>query len=413
MKKLLFLLICLSLVFTGALFANGQQEAEPAVSAADGDSGEVLEAPKSKYLITFSNGDMNNTWRWAFVQSMEDWAAKYKGMKPGINYVWTNSHADSARQLMDCETLLAMQPDMLILSPNQDEPLDPVIDMATEAGVPLMVIDRSLVRKPGTGTYFTNITQNFAFSGMYQAMYALEFLKAKYGEYKGTIVEIQGLIGASPSTDEYVGLRAVLKNYPDIKIIATGDGGYSQDGGRTVMEGFLEKYPNKGEFDLIICYSDSEALGAIEAIESAGRDDLLDGRIMGKDQMADFLEEIKNGRALMTTECSPYYGPFAMKTAIEYLNGSIKPDAVTYLPLRCWENPNDAIDLTPAENDAEILEAHIKYARDRDLALVPPESGDYEGLTIDLTTAKGYAEVIKYSQSREFPEGIYDLQNTK
>ncbi len=54
------------------------------------------------------------------------------------------------------------------------------------------------------------------------------------------------------------------------------------------MEGFLEKYPNEDDFDLIICYSDSEALGAIEAIESAGRDDLLDGRIMGKDQMAIF-----------------------------------------------------------------------------------------------------------------------------
>ncbi len=126
--------LCLLLVMISlAVFANGQQEAAaPAAEASD--SG--LEAPNSKYLIAFSNGDMNNTWRWAFVQSMEDWAGMYKGMKPGINYVWTNSHADSARQLMDCETLLAMQPDMLILSPNQDEPLDPVIDMATDAGVP-------------------------------------------------------------------------------------------------------------------------------------------------------------------------------------------------------------------------------------------------------------------------------------
>ena len=277
----------------------------------------------------------------------------------------------------------------------------------------LWLLDRSLVRKPGEGTYFTNITQNFAFSGMYQAMYALEYLKEKYGSYKGKIVEIQGLIGASPSTDEYVGLRTVLKNYPDIKIIATGEGGYSQDGGRTVMEGFLEKYPQEDDFDLIICYSDSEALGAIEAIESAGRDDLLDGRIMGKDQMTDFLEEIKAGRALMTTECSPYYGPFAMKAAIEYLNGTNTPDAVTYLPLRCWENPKDNIDLTPAKNDDEILGNHIAYARERDLALVPPETGDYETLTIDLTGLKGYEEVMNYSQTRVMPAGIYDLQNTK
>ena len=108
-----FVVVCMLLIGMAA-FANGQQAATPAASQGDGPK---VEGPKSKYLITFSNGDMNNTWRWAFVQSMEDWASMYKGMKPGINYVWTNSHADSARQLMDCETLLAMQPDMLILSP--------------------------------------------------------------------------------------------------------------------------------------------------------------------------------------------------------------------------------------------------------------------------------------------------------
>ncbi len=115
----------------------------------------------------------------------------------------------------------------------------------------------------------------------------------------------------------------------------------------------------------------------------------------------------------MTTECSPYYGPFAMKAAIEYLNGSTTPDPVTYLPLRCWENPNDNIDLTPAENDEEILERHIAYAEEHDLALVPPETGDYDVLTIDLTGVKGYDEVMAYSATRVMPEGIYDLQNTK
>jgi ABC-type sugar transport system substrate-binding protein len=402
MKKLSVLILSLVLSLSAVqVFAQAKSGAE------------VLEAPKRRYRIAFSNGDMNNSWRWAFVQSMQEWAGKYQNLGPGIDFIWTNSHADSARQLMDCETLLAMKPDMLILSPNQDEPLDPVIDMATKAKVPLMVIDRSLVRQPGVGTYFVNITQNFAFTGMYQAMYALEFLKAKYGSYKGKIVEIQGLIGASPSTDEYVGLRAVLKNYPDIKIIATGDGSYSQEGGRTVMEGFLQKYPKKDDFDLIICYSDSEALGAIEAIKAAKRTDLLDGRIMGKDQMVEYLELLQNGQVLMTTECSPYYGPFAMKMAIEYLNGTAKPQPITYLPLRCWENPKGKVDLTPAKNDAEIIKNHIAFAKARNLVLVPPESGNYPELTLDLTKTKGYDIVMEYSKTRKMPAGIYDLQNTK
>ncbi len=135
---------------------------------------EDLPVPKERYLIAFSNGEMSNSWRWAFVDSMQAWANKFRKVGPGIEFIWTNGDADAAKQLMDADTLLAQQPDILILSPFQDEPLDPIIDMATEAGVPLMVIDRALVREPGEGTYFTNITQNFAFSGMHQAMYALE-----------------------------------------------------------------------------------------------------------------------------------------------------------------------------------------------------------------------------------------------
>jgi ribose transport system substrate-binding protein len=372
---------------------------------------EDLPVPKRRYRIGFSNGEMSNPWRWAFVDSMQQWANKYRNIGPGIEYVWTNAGNDSAKQLMDCENLLAMGIDLLIVSPNQDEPLDPVIDMATAANVPLIVVDRSLIRKPGVGTYVANITQNYALSGAYQAVYALEWLKARYGEYKGNIVEIQGIIGSSPTTDEYVGIRSILKHYPDVKIIATAEGGYSQVGGRKVMEDFLQRF-GPGEIDLVICYNDAEALGAIEAIEAAGRTELLEGRILGKDQMVTFVEELLKGRGLMTTECPPDYGMYAITTAIRYLNGEEIPQMV-YLPLRNWENPHGPVHLVPADNVEEILKKHIKFAKDRKLALIPPEAGDFEALTVDLTRWKGYEDVMEYTKTRVFPNDITDLQNVK
>ena len=372
---------------------------------------EQLPIPKRRYLIAFSNGEMTNPWRWAFVDSMEEWAYKFKNLGPGIDYIWTNAGNDSARQLMDCETLLAMQPDILIVSPNQDEPLDPVIDMATAAGVPLMIIDRSLVREPPVGTYFVNITQNYAMSGAYQAVYALEWLKVHYGEYRGNIVEIQGIIGSSPTTDEYVGIRAILKHFPDVKIIATGEGSYSQAGGRRVMEDFLARF-GPGEIDLIICYNDAEALGALEAIEAAGRTELLTGRILGKDQQVAMLRELLAGSALMTTECPPYYGPYAIPLAIRYLNGEETPPPKVYLPLRCWENPHDEIDLTPGDDEA-IIKAHIQYCEEHNLALVPPETGNFDELTVDISSWPGYDEIMRYTEEGVWPEGIYDLQNTR
>ena len=366
------ILVTAALVFAGGQGESGA-EAEAEVSE---EMASDLPVPKEEYVIAFSNGEMSNSWRWAFVDSMNEWANRFKDVGPGIDFRWTNANADATKQLMDCENLISQQPDALIMSPYQDEPLDPVIDIATEAGVPLFVVDRALVRQPPVGTYVTNITQNFAFSGMYQAMYGLEWLEDRYGEYRGNIVEIQGQIGSSPTTDNYIGIRTVLKHYPDVKIIASSEGRYSQSGGRESMEQILERF-GPGEIDLIICHNDAMALGVIEAIEAAGRDELLEGRILGKDQMVQFVKEIEAGRALMTTECSPYYGAFTIPRVISYLNGEEEPEPITYLPLRCWENPNDNIDLTPAENDAEILAQHIKYSEDNGLALILPATGDW------------------------------------
>lgn len=429
MKKFFIFLIAFSLIISAVVFAGGKQEESAAMEKESADTTEAssassaeiqleekseedLPVPNERYLIAFSNGDMNNSWRWAFVDSMEQWAYRFKNIGPGIDYVWTNSHADSARQLMDCETLLSMNPDILIVSPNQDEPLDPVIDMATDAGVPLIVIDRSLVRKPPIGTYITNITQNYCNDGVYEVYYALEYLKSKYGEYKGNIVEIQGLIGASANTDIYVGVRAILKNYPDVKIIGTGEGGFSQDGGRKVMEGFLQRF-GPGEIDVILTYADQSGLGAIDAIKAAHREDeLLGGIITGRSPTVGFLKEVLNGNALMSTECPPFYGAFTIPLAIEYLNGDVKPDPITFLgPLRCWENPNDDFDLTPEEDDAAVIKKHIKYAEDRGLDLVPPESGNYDTLVVEIENLPGYDEVLEYTKTREIPEGITDLQN--
>src|SRR6202012_1561093 len=189
-----------------------------ALAASESDN---LPVPKQHYLIAFSNGDMNNSWRAAFVNSMEQWGKKFKSVGPGVDYVWTNSAGDSAKQLQDCQTLLAQKPSILILSPNQAQPLDPVIDMATKANVPLVVIDRALIRKPPLGQYVLNITQNYGVSGMTMAAYALDHLKRKHGDYKGNIVEIQGELGSSPNNDMYVGIREVIKNYPDVKILST------------------------------------------------------------------------------------------------------------------------------------------------------------------------------------------------
>jgi ABC-type sugar transport system substrate-binding protein len=381
----------------------------PSAFAADSD----LPVPKQHYLIAFSNGDMNNSWRAAFVNSMEQWGKKFKSVGPGVDYVWTNSAGDSAKQLQDCQTLLAQKPSILILSPNQAQPLDPVIDMATKANVPLVVIDRALIRKPPLGMYVLNITQNYGVSGMTMAAYALDHLNRKHGAYKGNIVEIQGELGSSPNNDMYVGIREVLKNYPDVKILSTEEGKWSNDGGRRVMQGFLQRFTDD-QMDVIFTYADSSGLGAMQAIKAAGRNELLDGRIASKDGDVNFIQAVADGKAMMSTECPPYYGAFAIPEAVQYLNGALDQKGIQYLKLRTWPNPNAPTMLSVSDADVKaILAKQIKFTQDQKLPLIPPETGDYEQLYFDVSKVKGYDDVQAYLKTGEVPKDIIDLQNAK
>ncbi len=115
--------------------------------------------PKKKYFIVFSNGDMSDAWRRTFVLDIEKWAGMYNKTF-GVKYLWTNSGNNSTLQLSQVQSLIAMKPDLLLLSPNEVEPLTPVADMCEKAWIPLIVLDRELGVHPEKGKKY------FQFQGM-------------------------------------------------------------------------------------------------------------------------------------------------------------------------------------------------------------------------------------------------------
>ena len=74
--------------------------------------------PAKKYFIAFSNGDMGDVWRRTFVMDIEAWALKYVE-RFDIKWLWTNAGNNSALQVSQAQTLLAMKPDLLFVSPNE------------------------------------------------------------------------------------------------------------------------------------------------------------------------------------------------------------------------------------------------------------------------------------------------------
>jgi len=238
-----------------------------ALSAFVGSAGHAL--AQEKGLIAFSQSALENEWRVLNSQDMQRAAEE-----AGYEFITTNANGDPAQQLADIETLLARGPDLLVVAPVEFEPLAPVPDLAARAGVPLIVIDRAIPGEPGVGDWISLIEVDFTDHGVQIGEEIVADMILKHGEPRGRILHITGITGASTEINMTEGMMNVLDQYPDIEVVASCDGRYQEEPGRTCMENFLQRFP-AGEVDGVICGNDYECFGAIAAMETAGRMEML------------------------------------------------------------------------------------------------------------------------------------------
>lgn len=291
---------------------------------------------QDKVVVAYSQSELVNDWRITNQADMEASAARY-----GFELISVSADQDSAKQLSDIEKLLAQGPDVLVVSPIESVALAPAVNLANEAGIPLIVIDRTLDAEPGTGMYLTEITQSHVIAGRLLAEKAVEFLTAKYGAPKGNVVHVQGMAGASPVIDANKGWDEVMATYPNIVTIATADAGFTKEGGIRVMEDFLQRFP-AGEIDIVRSDYSDMTLGALDAIKRAGRTELL-GSIVGEGGYIDAIKAVIAGEFARETQTPPYFGELTMQTVQKILAGEVVP-ARQEVPIKVFDasKPDEA-----------------------------------------------------------------------
>lgn len=270
-------------------------------------------------VIAYAQAELVNAWRVTNQKDMEKQAAAL-----GVKLISTDANQDPSKQLADVESLLAQKPDALIVAPLESEALVPVVKMANDAKVPLFIIDRTINSEPGKDMYISEITQSHKASGKILAESAVALLTAKYGSPKGNVVHVQGMAGASPVIDANAGWVEVMAKYPNIKEVAVADAGFTKQGGMTVMQDFLQRFP-VGKIDIVRSDYSDMTMGALDAIKAAGRTELL-GFVVGEGGHMKTIEAVISGDIATETQTPPYFGTKAIQSALDYLDGkTIEP----------------------------------------------------------------------------------------
>lgn len=267
-------------------------------------------AKKATYKVGFAQTESNNPWRIAQTQSMKDEAAKL-----GYQLVYTDAQSSAAKQVSDVNSMIAQGLDMIFLSPREEKPLIPAVRAAKAAGIPVVLLDRTVdpsLAKAGVD-YLAFIGSDFVEEGKRAAEWLV-----KNANGKTKIIELEGTTGSSPANDRKKGFDDAINAAGGFEIVASQSGDFARDKGRQVAEALLQAHPDA---NVIYAHNDEMALGAVAALEAAGKTPGKDVLILSIDGGKEAVQAVVDGKLNAVVECNPRFGPIAFQTLQRYANG--------------------------------------------------------------------------------------------
>jgi signal transduction histidine kinase/DNA-binding response OmpR family regulator len=159
--------------------------------------------PEKKFRIGFSQCQGGDDWRKTMLEEMK----RELSFHDNVEFIYRDAEADSKKQLEQIEELSKLGIDLLIVSPNEIQPLSRGIEKVFESGIPVVLVDRGINSKKYTA--FVGAS-NFEV-GQNAGRYAVSLLKGK-----GTLIEVMGLPDASPFIDRHKGFMDIISKHPGI-----------------------------------------------------------------------------------------------------------------------------------------------------------------------------------------------------
>jgi galactofuranose transport system substrate-binding protein len=271
-------------------------------------AGIAAQASAKDLVVGFAQVGAESAWRTAETESIKSEAAKRK-----VNLKFSDAQGKQENEIKAVRGFIAQGVDAIILAPVVETGWEPVLREAKRAKIPVVLVDRG-IKVSDQSLYTTLIASDFVSEGKMAAAWL-----AKKVDGKASIVELQGSPGAAPAIDRKKGFEEGIKDHPGMKIIASQSGDFRRSGGKEVMEALLKKYGN--EVNAVYAHNDDMALGAIQAIEEAGKKPGTDVIVVSVDGVKGAFEAMVNGKLNCTVECNPLLGPMAFDAVDKALKG--------------------------------------------------------------------------------------------
>ena len=292
-----------------------------------------------QWTIGFSNASETNTWRTALREAIEAGA----GLYPNVELLITDANDSPAKQVADLEDLLAKGSHGLIIGAATTDVANPILERAQQDNIPVIIVDRLVT----SDKYTTFVTSN----NNVMATNCLSHLCNDLLKGKGKIAVVEGIPGSGPAVERNAAYDVVLKDFPEIEVVARQAGDWSRASGQRVIENVITANPdlNGIHFD-----GGEMALGGIQALRAAGfsDDDIKNGQpfLTGMDNYNGWLGAIEQGVGKFTMLHPPrIHGWVSVQTLVQALMGQELPKLTSLAEYQAQVMPDNAVTFYKAD----------------------------------------------------------------
>ncbi|MCR5508863.1 MAG: ABC transporter substrate-binding protein [Lachnospiraceae bacterium] len=333
--------------------APAKEEAEAPAEEAPAEEAPAAEEAGGLISVGFAQVGHESDWRTASTKSCQDVFSEANG----YNLSFVDCDNDSAAQLEAVRSFIEQDVDYIIIDPIVSTGWDTVLGECEEAGIPVIVIDRTI---DDSDKYVSWVGSDFLTEGKAAGEW-LKAYAAKQGISEINYLIIQGTTGSSAQIGRTDGFREIAKAEGWNELDAqTGD--FTEAGGQEVMESFCKSYA--GKFNVVICENDNEAFGAMTAMDNAGvkygpGNDVI---LISYDACTAGLKEVQAGKITADFECNPLAAPTVEKV-IQTLQSGGTPEAQILVPDNWYALKDQIVDFSVdgnAQSMTEVTDAVIE-----------------------------------------------------
>ncbi|TWT35247.1 D-ribose-binding periplasmic protein precursor [Posidoniimonas corsicana] len=307
-----------------AVLGCGTPKEKPAEPAAQPSSTAGTRAKKIAVIVS----TQNNPW---FVVLGN--TASERAKELGYETTVLDSQNDTAKEADHIDNVIAADYAAILLNPTDAKGSIAAVRRATEAGIPVFCIDREIDATDAATAQL--ISDNY--SGCTElGRYFVE----QVGD-TGKYVELLGQVGDNNTWNRSKGFHSVVDRYDGLVMVAQQTAEFDRTKALEVMETILQ---SEDEIDAVFCGNDAMAMGAYQALLSAGKAEEV--KVFGYDGSEDVVKSIRDGKITATVMQYPkLIARTAAEFAIEYLaNG--KRDFEQKIPVN--------VDLVTQENISDF-----------------------------------------------------------